>query len=662
MKTYKELALDIVTKVDEDAPANAVGTGANVALPPTHEPGVDKKKKKKKHDPILINNLKRKVQENNDNNSVMLKGVLDKLEELDNIVDDASGVKKNFINDEVETKKEYLSFKDKYMGELLNETDTGRATKMEQAICVGFNYLKGTKEIPKESDDYFKSNISTKDEDTARASANIDVKEWQKVKQDIRLEGLQVAKVMRNSMSGTMIHYGRGKATNKFASVMGLDARDTTPKTDVILSSGGNRCFSLKDAGGAQLLSPKGGEATGVVKAAILNLGKEVKELPGMERALESLKNEFNKMSVDDAYVPAGDAKRKFVAWYTTQSGRKEQLQRKFSDANAKQLETHMKTELAPFKATNFKEKGSPSYNKNLLGFDKKSKSDPKTGIDLQQYQEYLKSFAESDFEVRDIAIKDKYLKTNDDKEFVKDNKKLLNKCVDFLDVAINQTSFKNAIENVFTQNKDLRKYVVYEGATGHFKFAGTDKNKATGTNAKSGSKINPAIASEILTFSSSTRGARIKIDSDIFAWSESNASICDNLQFAFKGSDESKKRYTKFAMMIPARDLAKQEVRSESWKKIINGQIELFQEQFDEVVDELNYLEEGILDYVRGKIDDVATVVKKMYNKVKDLILNFYNNVIKAFISKAFELLKKSLNAFLDFLGLDFTARVSFR
>src|SRR5210317_221536 len=114
MKSFKELAHEIVTKVDEDAPANAVGTGANVALPPTHEPGV-KKKKKKKHDPILINNLKRKVQENNDNNSMMLKGVLDKLEELDNIVDDTSGVKKNFINDEVKTKKEYVSFKDKYM-------------------------------------------------------------------------------------------------------------------------------------------------------------------------------------------------------------------------------------------------------------------------------------------------------------------------------------------------------------------------------------------------------------------------------------------------------------------------------------------------------------------------------------------------------------------
>ena len=115
MKTFKHLAHEMITKVDEDAPTNAVGTGANVALPPTHEPGVDKKKKKKKHDPILINTLKRKVEENNDNNSTMLKGVLDKLEQLDNIVDEVSGVKKNFISDEVKNKKEYITFKDKYV-------------------------------------------------------------------------------------------------------------------------------------------------------------------------------------------------------------------------------------------------------------------------------------------------------------------------------------------------------------------------------------------------------------------------------------------------------------------------------------------------------------------------------------------------------------------
>lgn len=133
MKTFKHLAHEMITKVDEDAPANAVGTGANVALPPTHEPGVDKKKKKKKHDPILINTLKRKVSENNDNNSTMLKGVLDKLEQLDTIVDEVSGIKQTDIFEQ-DFQSEYTTFKDKYMGQLLNETDTAAAKQMERLL------------------------------------------------------------------------------------------------------------------------------------------------------------------------------------------------------------------------------------------------------------------------------------------------------------------------------------------------------------------------------------------------------------------------------------------------------------------------------------------------------------------------------------------------
>ena len=42
-KHYKEMMDEIINKIDEDAPANAVGTGANVALPPAVEPGVKKK-------------------------------------------------------------------------------------------------------------------------------------------------------------------------------------------------------------------------------------------------------------------------------------------------------------------------------------------------------------------------------------------------------------------------------------------------------------------------------------------------------------------------------------------------------------------------------------------------------------------------------------------
>lgn len=78
-KKFKELW-------SEDAPTNAVGSGANVALPPTHEPGVDKKKKK---DPVM-GTLKRKVQEGDDNNNVVLKNILDKIDNVDKIVDEKS--------------------------------------------------------------------------------------------------------------------------------------------------------------------------------------------------------------------------------------------------------------------------------------------------------------------------------------------------------------------------------------------------------------------------------------------------------------------------------------------------------------------------------------------------------------------------------------------
>ena len=112
-KTYKEFLRkvtteDIINKMDEDAPANAVGTGANVALPPEHEPGVKKKKKKD----LVMGTLKRNVQENNDNNNVVIKGILDKLDKLEEAVDKVSGIVKQEV--EFVEEKEYKSFKDKY--------------------------------------------------------------------------------------------------------------------------------------------------------------------------------------------------------------------------------------------------------------------------------------------------------------------------------------------------------------------------------------------------------------------------------------------------------------------------------------------------------------------------------------------------------------------
>ena len=114
MKTFKEVAEDIVNKMEEDAPANAVGTGANVALPPAVEPGV-KKKDDDKRDPLMFGKyktFKRKLKENNDNNNIMLKQVLDSIDRLEDKIDEKNGFKDAEVT--IEAEEEYVSFKDKY--------------------------------------------------------------------------------------------------------------------------------------------------------------------------------------------------------------------------------------------------------------------------------------------------------------------------------------------------------------------------------------------------------------------------------------------------------------------------------------------------------------------------------------------------------------------
>ena len=61
---------NLAASVEEDAPANAVGDGSAVAMPPAHEPGVHVKKKKK----TILGLLKRE-----DYNRVELENVINKI-------------------------------------------------------------------------------------------------------------------------------------------------------------------------------------------------------------------------------------------------------------------------------------------------------------------------------------------------------------------------------------------------------------------------------------------------------------------------------------------------------------------------------------------------------------------------------------------------------
>lgn len=106
MKKYKEVVEDIVNKMEEDAPANAVGDGSAVSLPPAVEPGVLKKKKKK---PVMTF-ISRRIKENNDNNNIILKQILDGLDKVELKIDSLTE-KQEIV---VEEKKEHISFRKKY--------------------------------------------------------------------------------------------------------------------------------------------------------------------------------------------------------------------------------------------------------------------------------------------------------------------------------------------------------------------------------------------------------------------------------------------------------------------------------------------------------------------------------------------------------------------
>ena len=109
-KHYKEMIDEIINKMDEDAPTNAVAHG-----------GVDMNpngKKKKDVTDVLKRVIMKKiggnVKENSDNNNVVLRGINETLNKLEDKIDERSGI----VKQEIKVVKEKQTFHDKFIKDL----------------------------------------------------------------------------------------------------------------------------------------------------------------------------------------------------------------------------------------------------------------------------------------------------------------------------------------------------------------------------------------------------------------------------------------------------------------------------------------------------------------------------------------------------------------
>ena len=130
----------------------------------------------------------------------------------------------------------------------LIESDTEQDL-VEKTITVEYNNLKGSK--------------------SPITDALLDEKEYSNIKSSLVETGKKVAEKLhkKDSSIGILKHFGRGKSKNYYKSLYNVNATNTTPKTDV--GDGGKNNLSLKEAAGAQLMSPKGEESTGLVMSAV---------------------------------------------------------------------------------------------------------------------------------------------------------------------------------------------------------------------------------------------------------------------------------------------------------------------------------------------------------------------------------------------------------
>ena len=475
-----------------------------------------------------------------------------------------------------------------------SESVTSDATNTEMAICYEYNLIR-----------------SNGDMDAALSQAGISKKKFDVLTPELLEIGKKVASQMEDR-GPWLLHSGSGSATNFYK-----QGSDVTPKADFVGNS--KNYISLKKGGdsgaGAQLMSAKSGEASGVVEASIghyeKNTSEDFSRNEDFVKAMDILENKMKETARNDLNVEVGKGKTDFENWYVKKSPRALGLKSN-RKLKAKDIENHLKAELSLLGATRM----SASAKNNLItGTPPISKNEIESIFKTYQEDEKVK--------VGNVTVSAKHLtKVSPDKLTDPALKKQI---TEVIQTSINATEWQNELQKFFDKNEELKKWLVYEAASGLYKFTGqySDGNNYFGSQS--------AVANRILVFSD----AGIKSEYDILQYSMDNPQLANKVSVSYKGSGRSK--YIKLGIAA----------HYESELPLLQEEIYHLERQY--------LLTEGIFRNIKDKFMGFV-------NKLQDIIKRFYERVILKFIIGIKNIAKQGITAVSDALGLEISGTVSMK
>ena len=477
----------------------------------------------------------------------------------------------------------------------LTESDTKNATYAEMAICYQYNLLR-----------------ADGNSDRALSQAGITEDNFKKLSSSLLEIGKKVASQMKDR-GPWLLHSGGGSAITFYP-----QGRDVTPKADFVGDS--KNYISLKKAGdsgaGAQLMSAKSGEASGVVESAIghyeNNTSSNFSKDSSFKNAMNILENKMKETAKNDLNVEVGTGKSDFETWYLTKSPQALKLKSNPAKFNLKSIEKHLKSELSLLGATRM----NANAKKNLIkGIPPINKSEMDNVFNT--YQE------DDDVKVGDVKVSAKYLtKVSPDKLT---NPALKKQIVEVIQTSINATEWQIELQKFFNDNEELKKWLVYEAASGLYKFTGKYSDGSNYYGSQS------AVANKILVFSDNG----IKNEYDILKYSMDNPQLASNVSISYKGSGRSK--YIKMGIAASY----------ESELPMLQEQISQLQRQY--------ILTEGFFKDIKDKFMGFV-------NKLQNIIKVFYEKIIIKFLNGIKKIANISITDFFNALGLEITGKVNIK